>query len=76
MIDDFSSIDKNNNSIHKAWLEQGSFNEDFIFFQITLTGKCLEKLDKSASSYETNSISILFVIILHGSITIEFLGKL
>ena len=51
MIDDFSSIDKNNNSIHKAWLEQGSFNEDFIFFQITLTGKCLEKLDKSASSY-------------------------
>ena len=31
MIDDFLLLDKNNNSIHKAWLEQGSFNEDFIF---------------------------------------------
>ena len=44
MIDDFSSIDKNNNSIHKAWLEQGSFNEDFIFFSNYSNGQVFRKI--------------------------------
>ncbi len=44
MIDDFSSIDKNNNSIHKAWLEQEFFSEDFIFFSNYSNGQVFRKV--------------------------------
>jgi hypothetical protein len=44
MIDDFSPIDKNNNSIHKAWVEQDSFSEDFIFFSNYSNGQVFRKV--------------------------------
>ena len=41
---DNASIDKNNNSIHKAWVEQDSFSEDFIFFSNYSNGQVFRKV--------------------------------
>ena len=44
MIDDFSSVDENRNSIYKAWTENGYINKNFIFFSNYSNGQVFRKI--------------------------------
>ncbi len=44
MIDDFSSVDKNGNSIYKAWEENKKINQDFIFYSNYSNGQVFRRI--------------------------------
>ena len=44
MIDDFSSVDENKNSIYKAWAENDYINKNFIFFSNYSNGQVFRKV--------------------------------
>ena len=44
MIDDFSSIDKNGNSIYKAWEENKKINQNFIFYSNYSNGQVFRRI--------------------------------
>ena len=44
MIDDFSSVDKNGNSIYKAWEENKKIKQDFIFYSNYSNGQVFRRI--------------------------------
>ena len=44
MSDDFSSVDKNGNSIYKAWEENKKINQDFIFYSNYSNGQVFRRI--------------------------------
>jgi hypothetical protein len=46
MIDDFTSVDKNNNSIYKAWSENNTLSDKFVVYSYYSSGVVFRKVKK------------------------------
>ena len=46
MIDDFTSVDENNNSIYKAWSEKYTLSDKFVVYSYYSSGVVFRKVKK------------------------------